>query len=401
MPLFSYRVAKGDGTIIQQQAEAENESLLRGRLEGEGYLVLSISKAIGISLPSFSFKKKVSPRDFLIFNHELIVLLKAGLPIMKVLDILSERGSQPDFVEALKGVQRNVRGGSAIADAMSKHPLYFSELYVSSLRAGEKSGNLVEVISRFMEYQKKILEVRKKVFAALAYPCFLLAVGVGVLGFLLIYVMPTFSELYQGSKTELPLFTRVLLNFVHFLNRNLILLAVGFIALLVGLLAAFRSGWGKELADLLMLKAPVLSAVVKKHYLIRISRTLSTILKSGIPLVVALEMVAAAMTNQLVRRQVNEVGNRVRGGVGLSAAFSAVGLFPKMSAEMIAVGETTGSLDEMLSEVAAFHEEELDLILSRVTTWVEPVLLLTIGSLVALILIAMYLPIFNLAGAIR
>lgn len=401
MPLFSYRVAKGDGTIIEQQVEAENESLLRGRLEGEGYLVLSISKSVGMSLPSFSFKKKVPPRDFLIFNHELIVLLKAGLPIMKVLDILSERGSHPDFVEVLKTVQREVRGGSAIADAMSKHPFYFSELYVSSLRAGEKSGNLVEVISRFMEYQKKILAVRKKVFAALVYPAFLLTVGTGVLAFLLLYVMPTFSELYQGAKSDLPFFTRILLSFVQFVNRNLIFFALGLAALLAAVWAAFRSGLGKELADPLMLKSPLLNAIVKKHYQIRISRTLSTVLRSGIPLTVALEMVAAAMTNQIIKRQVLEVGSRVRGGIGLAPAFFSVALFPKMSTEMIAVGETTGSLDEMLGEVAAFHEEELDLILSRVTTWVEPILLLTIGVLVALILVAMYLPIFNLAGTIR
>lgn len=401
MPLFSYRVAKGDGTILQKETEAESEALLRGRLEGEGYLVLSITKGVSLSLPSFSFGKKISPRDFMIFNHELIVLLRAGLPIMKILDILSERDSQPDFVETLKAVQRDVRGGSAIADAMAKHPSYFSGLYVSSLRAGEKSGNLVEVITRFMEYQKKVLEVRKKVFAALAYPVFLLVVGIGVMGFLLIYVMPSFSELYQGSQTELPLFTRALLNLVYFLNRNMALLTLGLFALLALILVAYRSGWGKEWADPAVLKSPFLSAIVKKNYQIRISRTLSTVLKSGIPLVVALEMVAAAMTNQIVRRQVQEVGGDVRGGTGLAAAFSKAGLFPKMSTEMIAVGETTGALDEMLGEVANFHEGELDLILSRVTTWVEPVLLLTIGSLVALILIAMYLPIFHLAGTIR
>lgn len=401
MPLFSYRVAKGDGTILQREAEAENETLLRGRLEGEGYLVLSVSKAVGFSLPSFSVRKKISPRDFLIFNHELVVLLRAGLPIMKILDILSERDSQPDFVETLKAVQRDVRGGSSIADAMSKHPSYFSELYVSSLRAGEKSGNLVEVINRFMEYQKKILEVRKKVFAALAYPSFLLVVGIGVLAFLLIYVMPSFSELYQGAQTELPFFTRVLLKFVYFLNHNLLLLGLGSLAAVLLISTVYRSGWGKEWVDPMMLKSPFLSAIVKKHYQIRISRTLSTILKSGIPLVVALEMVGAAMTNQLVRRQVEEVGSQVRGGVGLAAAFAQAGIFPKMSTEMVAVGETTGSLDEMLGEVAFFHEGELDLILARVTTWVEPVLLLTIGSLVALILIAMYLPIFHLAGTIH
>lgn len=401
MALFSYRVAKGDGTIVARQEEAESETLLRSRLEGEGYLVLSISRAIGLSLPSLSLRRGLPARDFLVFNQELMVLLKAGLPIMKVLDVLIERGSLPGFVEALKGVQRDIRSGSAIADALSKHPGYFSELYVSSLRAGERSGNLVEVIGRFMDYQKKILEVKKKVFGALAYPSFLLVIGFGVLGFLLIYVMPSFSEIYEGSKTELPLFTRVLLGVVRFIRGNFLLLSAAAVGLAVLLWSLYQSGWGRSQADRLTLHLPFIRPIVRRHHLIRISRTLSTILKSGIPLVEALGMVASSMTNRVVRLDVERAGEAVKGGIGISAALSQIDLFPKISTEMIAVGESTGSLEEMLGEVADFHEEELDLYLSRVTTWVEPVLLLTIGSLVALILIAMYLPIFHLAGAIR
>lgn len=401
MALFSYRVAKGDGTILTRQEEAESEAILRSRLEGEGYLVLSISKSIGLSLPALSLKRGVSQRDFLVFNQELMVLLKAGLPIMKILDVLIDQGSQPGFVEALRAVQRDIRSGSSIADAMAKHPTYFSELYVSSLRAGERSGNLVEVIGRFMDYQKKILEVRKKVVGALAYPSFLLVIGFGVLGFLLIYVMPSFAEIYTGSNVELPLFTRFLLGTVRFVRGNLLLLLMATIGAGILLWSFFRSEWGKAQVDRLALGFPLLRQIIRRHHLIRISRTLSTILKSGIPLVEALQMVAVSMTNGIVRLQVEKAVEAVKGGIGISAALSQIGLFPKLSTEMIAVGESTGSLEEMLSEVANFHEEELDLYLSRVTTWVEPVLLLSIGSLVALILIAMYLPIFHLAGTIR
>jgi type IV pilus assembly protein PilC len=401
MARFLYRVAKGDGTIVARQEEAESEALLRSRLEGEGYLVLSISKAIGLSLPLLSFQRRLPPRDFLVFNQELMVLLKAGLPIMKIFDVLVERGSQPGFVEALKAVQRDIRSGSAMSDAMAKHPGYFSDLYVSSLRAGEKSGNLVEVITRFMDYQKKILEVKKKVTGALAYPSFLLVIGFGVLGFLLIYVMPSFSEIYEGSKMELPLFTRILLGVVRFIKGNILLLLVASLGFGMFLWSLYQSGWGRAQADRLALAVPFIKPIVRRHHLIRISRTLSTILKSGIPLVEAIRMVASSMTNRVVRLEVERAGEAVKGGVGISAALSQIDLFPKISTEMIAVGESTGSLEEMLGQVANFHEEELDLYLSRVTTWVEPVLLLSIGSLVALILIAMYLPIFHLAGTIR
>jgi len=401
MALFSYRVAKGDGTIITRQEEAESEALLRNRLEGEGYLVLSVSKSVGLSLPALSLRRGIPPRDFLVFNQELMVLLKAGLPIMKILDILVEQGSQPGFVEALKAVQRDIRSGSSIADAMSRHSTYFPELYVSSLRAGEKSGNLVEVIGRYMDYQRKILDVRKKVFGALAYPSFLLVIGFGVLSFLLIYVMPSFSEIYTGSNVELPLFTRFLLGIVSMIRRHFLLIGGGLIGVGVLLWSLYHSEWGKAQVDRLTLQLPLLSPILRRHHLIRISRTLSTILKSGIPLVEAIQMVAASMTNRIVRIEVEKAGEAVKGGVGISAALAQTGLFPKISTEMIAVGESTGSLEEMLSQVANFHEEELDLYLSRVTTWVEPVLLLTIGSLVAVILIAMYLPIFHLAGTIK
>ena len=401
MPLFSYRVAKGDGTILEQRIEAESEALLRSRLEGEGYLVLSISKAIGFSIPTFTFKRKIAPRDFLVFNQELMVLLKAGLPIMKILDILTERGSQAGFVSALKVVQNDVRGGSAIADALSKHPAYFSGLYISSLRAGEKSGNLVEVIGRFMEYQKKMLNVRKKVVAALAYPSFLLATGIGVLAFLLVYVMPSFSEVYEGSKQSLPFFTRSLLGIVQAITSHSISSLVALILVAALGWAVSRTEWVKTQADRFAFKVPFLGPIFRRNHQVRLSRTLSTILKSGIPLVTALQMSAAAMTSRMVRLQIEKVGEEVKGGVSLAAAFTNSALFPKMSTEMISVGETTGSLEEMLLEVANFHEEELDLYLSRVTMWVEPVLLLFIGSLVAMILIAMYLPIFHLAGAVR
>lgn len=401
MALFSYRVAKGDGTIVTQQEEAESESLLRSRLEEQGYLVLSISKTIGLSLPTLSMQRRLPPRDFLVFNQELMALLKAGLPIMKIFDVLVDRGSQPSFVEALKTVQHDIRSGSAMSDAMAKHPGYFSDLYVSSLRAGEKSGNLVEVIGRFMDYQKKILEVKKKVVGALAYPSFLLAIGFGVLGFLLIYVMPSFTEIYEGSQVDLPLFTKVLLGLVHFIQGNLLLLLVAAAGLGALLWSLYQSGWGRAQADRLSLSFPFIKPIVRRHHLIRISRTLSTILKSGIPLVEAIRMVASSMTNRVVRDDVGRAGEAVKTGIGISAALSQIDLFPKISIEMIGVGESTGSLEEMLNEVANFHEEELDLYLSRVTTWVEPVLLLTIGSLVAMILIAMYLPIFHLAGTIR
>ncbi|HET6370309.1 MAG TPA: type II secretion system F family protein [Nitrospiria bacterium] len=402
MPTFNYRVARTDGTILESRVQAEDEEGLRRRLEGEGYLILSLSMAKGVlpSVQNFSFGR-YSGREFLIFNQEFLVLLKAGLPVVKIFEILEERSGQPGFGQALGRIRQEVKNGSAISDAMINERRYFPELYTSSLRAGEKSGNLIEIIGRYIEYQKKILAVRKKVVSALAYPSFLLIIGLGVMLFLLIYVMPSFSEIYQDSKAELPALTRTMLAIVTFSRAHLLTLFGLLILLGVGARLLYMQRWGRKVYDWLILKTPFLRSITLKHYIIRMTRTLGSVLKSGIPLVPALQMTADAMANGVVATKVQSATERVKEGVSLSNAFGEMGIMPKMALEMISVGESTGALEEMLMQVADFHEDELDLYLSRVTTWVEPVLLLLMGGIVAIILIAMYLPIFHLAGTIQ
>jgi type IV pilus assembly protein PilC len=400
MPLFSYRVAKTDGTILQRQAEAEDEARLKERLEVEGLLVLSLAPATGFASP-LSLRAGLSARDFLAFNHELRVLLKAGLPIMQVLDILSEGQWKPAFSAALKRVQQGVREGSAISDAMARYPAFFPELYVASLRAGEKSGNLVEVIGRFMVYQRKLIDLRKKVFAALAYPSFLLLFGGLVLAFLIFYVIPTFAEMYEGAQKSLPLVTRILLGAVHYTQTSMIVWLPGGVLGLFLLYRSYQSERGRAFYEKMALRLPILGPIVQRNYLIRITRTLSTILKSGMPVVGALGIMSESMGNRVVRRQLEAVDEEIRRGGKLSVAFSHIGFFPKITVEMIGVGEMTGSLEEMLNEVADFHEEEMDLYLSRVTTWIEPALLMVVGLVIAFVLVAMYLPIFQLAGTIQ
>ncbi len=401
MPSFTYRVARSDGAVMARRADSDNEAALRERLEGEGYLVLSIAEAAHLPAPTWFEKKGVSPRDFLAFNQELMVLLKAGLPIMKILDILMERGGRTAFSDALKAVQKDIREGGTIADAMAKHPAFFPEIYVSSLGAGEKSGNLVEVIGRFMAYQRRVIDVRKKVTAALAYPTFLLSFGILVLSFLLVFVMPKFSEMYAQASADLPWLTRALLGFVASVRGHIVLWAGGGILVVFLLWKGYQHPSGRALFDRVLLHIPIVGPIVRRHYLIQITRTLSTVLKSGIPLVGALKIMSDAMTSRSVRDRLAGVSDAVRSGGGLASALAKTDLFPRLSTEMIGVGEQTSALEEMLNDVGGFHEEELDLYLARVTTWVEPILLLGVGAIIAVILIAMYLPIFNLAGTVQ
>jgi type IV pilus assembly protein PilC len=403
MPQFSYRIAKADGAILEDRVEAEDEVTLREQLEGKGYLVFSIKRASGFSLPQirFNFKSVLTPRDFLVFNQEFLALIKAGLPIIRILDILVDRVEISSFREALRGIRQEIKGGASIADAMSKYPKQFPELYVSSLRAGEKSGNLSEIIERYIQYQKRMIAVWKKVRTALNYPLFLLVVSIAIVSFLLVYVMPTFSEIYQQSDARIPTPTRLLLEVVQLLRAYIIWIVLALCCGAVALRVWTHTVSGRTTLQRFYLRLPLLGAVMLKSYLIQITRTLSAILSGGIPLVTALEMVADSITNQVISREIREVGERVKEGVSLARAFEKTGFMPRLTLEMVGVGEATGALEQLLSEAAEFHEEELDFLLTRVTTWVEPLLLLFMATIVATIVIIMYLPIFNLAGAIQ
>ncbi|MHB8483553.1 MAG: type II secretion system F family protein [Nitrospiria bacterium] len=403
MPTYTCRMAAADGTIKEEKLEGTSEETLKESLEKKGFLVFSVKKSVsgGFLNQRIWSKKKLTPQEFLIYNYEFSALIRAGLPILKAFELLEGRVIHPGFKDALHGVHKEIAGGSSISEALSHYSQFFPEIYISSIRAGEKSGNLVEILSRYMSYYKKILAVRKKVVMALTYPMFLFVAGSGVVIFLLTYVLPTFSEIYADSKSELPWITQTLISFVHFLRMEFVWIVLGFIGAFFVLRYWFSSQKGKDQRDFLLLKLPVLGEIVKNQQMIAVGRTLATILSGGITLINALQMVAESLTNRIIAGRVRLSIQKVQEGLGIAAAFAAADLMPKIALEMVEVGETTGSLEEMLNQVADFQEELLDQKLARITTWVEPVLLLGMGVLVAIILVAMYLPIFNLAGAIK
>jgi type IV pilus assembly protein PilC len=405
VPLFNCRVARADGSIKEERIEATDEREVRSQMEERGYLVLSLRRFRAFSLSAFnfkwSFKRGLHPREFLVFNQELIALIRAGIPIIRIMDILVGRASHPVFQKVLDGVRDGIKAGASISDATAKYPHFFSGLYVSSIRAGERSGNLVEILQRYIAYLKRMIAVRKKVVSSLTYPIFLLAVGVAVIFFLLTYVMPTFMEIFKDSQSELPRATQRLIAVVRFLQDYLVILLVALGGLIILVRQGYQTPWGRQRFDAFILRIPVAGRVVQRHYMITLSRTLSTTLAGGIPLVPALAIVSDAMPNRIWSQKVMDASRRVQEGAGLALSLQQSQTFPKMSLEMIEVGENSGSLVEMLGEVADFHEDELDLYLGRLTTWVEPVMLLLMGIIVAIIVVSMYLPIFHLAGTIR
>lgn len=401
MAVFAYRVARPDGSTLEGQIEGEEEPLVRAKLESQGFLIFQLKRrglAQGRPILELSAFRGLPIGEFLIFNQELLALVKAGLPVLRVWDLLIERARHEGFQQALRMVRQDIRGGASASEALSRHPGYFSELYVATVRAGEQSGNLVEVLKRFISYLKLMIGLRHKIGKALAYPAFLIVTGVGVVGFLLTYVMPTFISVYAETAKSLPVATQVLIDTASAAK----VYVVPAIASLVGFLLIVRTYYGtphgRLAVDRLLLHAPVLGTIFIKHHTIQLARTLGTILAGGTPLVEALHITKSAVSNRYIAAGLGDAVDEIREGTTLAAALDRPKVFPKLAIEMLSVGEETGSLEVMLHDVAEFYEADLDLRLTQLTTWIEPVLLLIMGILVGGIVIIMYLPVFQMAG---
>ncbi|RMH07742.1 MAG: type II secretion system F family protein [Nitrospirae bacterium] len=402
MARFRYRAARQDGTIIEASATGPSEMAVRSQLETDGLLILELKgeSSWNVNWHFIPQRKRLSLRDFLVFNQQFLALVKSGLPILKTFDILTERATYGPFQQALYHVREKIRGGAAISQAMAAEPRFFPELYQASIQAGEQTGNLIEVLQRYIAYLKLVISVREKIVKALAYPAFLIVVGAAVVSFLVMYVIPTFAEVYEQNQTALPLPTQILLDLLNSANMWGPLVGGGLLVTGAGVYWWAKTPAGQFSLHALLLKAPVVGTVIQKSQIIRLTRTLSTILAGGIPLLSALTITAHATTNKVIAQALLQVTDRVRDGASLATSLKEAAFLPRLAVEMIEVGETTGSLETMLLEVAEFHEGELDLLLGQLTTWIEPVLLLIMGVIIGGIVIIMYLPIFQLAGTV-
>ena len=404
MATFTYKAAKPSGAMLGGQIDGDDERAVRGKLEGDGYIVIDLQsrdRKISARSGTFRFGGKLPLHEVLVFNQELVALLKAGLAVLRIWDLLIERTSQANFKQALRTVREDIRGGSAMSEAMSKHPHYFNELYVATIRAGEQSGNLPEVLQRYVSYLKLMMELKQKVTKALAYPAFLVIVGVGVIGFLVGYVMPTFVSVYGESSQALPFATQALLDLISGINRYFIPGLVALVGAIVALKAYRATEAGRLTTDRLLLSTPGLGVILTYHHTIQLMRTLGTVLAGGIPAVEAVQIAGGAVSNRYMAKGLAEAVERIREGTTLASAIETQQVLPKLATEMIAVGEETGSLETMLRDIAEFYEGSLDLKLTRMTTWIEPVLLLAMGFIVGTIVIIMYLPVFQMAGTVQ
>ena len=402
MAVFAYRVARPDGSTMHGHVEGENESLVRAKLESQGLLVFNLHSQGAASVktePSWSWGK-LPLEQFLVFNQELMALVKSGLPILRIWDLLIERAGHAGFQRTLRGVRDDIRGGASSSEALAKHPRYFPELYVATVKAGEQSGNLPEVLQRYVAYLKLMVGLRQKVQKAISYPIVLIGIGLAVVGFLLTYVMPTFVSVYGESAKTLPWSTQVLLDVVTHAESRLLPAAAVLIGLMLGVHTYYATSAGKLAIDRLVLKLPLVGQIAVKHNTVQLARTLGTILAGGTPLVDALKGARGAVSNKWISQAMIGAVNEIREGATLADALDRPRVLPKLAIEMLSVGEETGSLDTMLRDVAEFYEADLDTRLTQLTTWIEPALLLVMGVLVGGIVIVMYLPVFQMAGTV-
>ena len=399
---FHCRLGTPTGETLEGVYVADDEAQLRRELEDKGLLVLSLRQRGWLGRPAFSLpqRRRVSTREFIVFNQELAALLKAGLPLVQSLDILRQRVENPLLKTVLDDVHDRVRGGTSLSEAFDAQDGLFPGVYTASLMAGEKSGNLEEVLRRYVAYAKVLSSVRRKTLSALIYPTILLGLSLAVVAIIVLRVVPAFGDFYSGLGAELPWGTMLVMGISDLLRRYLVVLAL---LLVVGVV--FGWAWLKQpgrgaTLDRVLLRTPGVGPVVQKFATSQLARTLATLLKGGIPLVNALDVAARSIGNRYFSRQLETVSREVREGQALSTSLAARSMVPSVAIKMVEVGESTGALQEMLGSVADFFDEEIETTLARFMTMVEPVLLVVMGLVIAGLLLALYMPLIQLGSLV-
>ncbi|MDA8430696.1 MAG: type II secretion system F family protein [Geobacteraceae bacterium] len=401
MSLYSCKLGASDGKVLYREIEAAEPGVLRKSLEDQGFFVFEVKrKPLQFLFDKGMKRRSIDNRSLLTFNQELLVLIKAGMPIMQVLDAILERHDSGKLSEILHQVRDDVKGGTALSSALEKHGRAFPTLYVASIRAGERTGDLPRTIRRYIQYLKRVDTIRKKVVAALFYPSILVVFAGMAVTLLLLYVVPTFAQVYTNAGSQLPLLTRMLIEFTTFLRHFAPLgLLMG-----IGAVAAYRSWVGTEsgryAVDRFKLTVPLVGDVFTKYSVAAFSRTLATVLGSGIPIIESLRMTIGTLNNRFMEKRLFEAVRFIEEGGRLSTALERIDIMPPLALRMLGVGETTGALEDMLVDISDYLEDELEERMHVLTTAIEPAIMVIMGVVIGTIIIAMYLPIFKLGGTV-
>jgi type IV pilus assembly protein PilC len=394
---FLWEGTDSRGNRVKGKSIAANEAAVRAELRKQGVVPSRIRKQTKL----FQRGGKVTPGDIALFSRQLATMLQAGIPLVQAFEIVGNGHDNPAMQKLILSIKQDLEGGTSLAECLAKQPLYFDDLYVNLVEVGEQSGSLDVLLEKVATYKEKTEAIKKKIKKALFYPAAVVVVAIVVSAILLVFVIPQFDSLFKGFGADLPAFTRMVINLSDFMRSQgwIVLIVVG-AGITWYMWLSKRSRKLREIQDKLSLKLPVVGPILVKAAIARFARTLSTMFSSGVPLVEALESVAGACGNVIYERGVLAMKDEVATGQRLQRAMENTDLFPNMVIQMIAVGEESGSLDQMSGKVADFYEEDVDNAVDSMSSLLEPLIMAILGVLVGGLVIAMYLPIFKMGSVV-
>ncbi len=401
MPVFVWEGSTVKGEKKKGELEAQDERAVRLMLRRQRINPSKIKKKPKDLLENVSFMQpKVTIKDVVIFTRQLSTMIDAGLPLIQALEALASQQENKTFKKTLQDIKTEVESGSTFADALKKYPKIFDKLYCNMVAAGELGGILDEVLNRLSDYMEKAQRLKRKVKSAMTYPAIVLAIAGLVLAVILIFVIPVFQKMFEDFGQELPAPTQMVISLSDFLKSYSLVLLAGMILFVVLFKKYYKTESGKKNIDRLALNAPVFGMLLRKVAVAKFSRTLGTLINSGVPIIDALNIAAGTSGNKIVEKAIYDVRNSIAEGKTIAQPLLESGIFPNMVVQMISVGETTGALDQMLNKIAIFYDEEVDSAVDALTSMIEPFMIVFLGGTIGSIIVAMYLPIFKMAGAV-
>lgn len=402
---FSYTAKDKLGHTLKGEIEAHDKSQALDALRGKGLLILKLEKVKGggAKKPLFPFGGggKVSLDDLVVFSRQMATMTGAGITIVSSLDILAEQADKAGFKKTLKEIRDSVNTGASLSDAMAKHSVVFSPLFVNMVRAGESSGTLDVVLDRVASYLEKTNALQKKVQAALVYPAVVTMMAVGITLVMILKVIPVFKDIYAGFGAALPGPTQFLINLSDIMRHYTIFLVAAIAGIVIGIKWYVNTEKGRYMIDGMKLKLPVVGTLMRKVSISKFTRTLSTLVKSGVPILSALEIVAKTAGNVVVEKAINNVRDSVREGENIATPLEKSGIFPPLVTRMVAVGEKSGELEKMLTKISDFFDDQVDATVSGLTSLIEPLIIAFLGIVIGGIVICMFLPIFKISTIVN
>ncbi|MBN2644320.1 MAG: type II secretion system F family protein [Desulfuromonadaceae bacterium] len=403
MAKFSWEGQTRTGQKQKGEMEAPNEAAVQAQLRRQGIVVKKVKergKGLDVELKIPGFEPKVTTKDLVVFTRQFATMIDAGLPLVQCLDILSSQQENKTFKTILLAIKNDVESGSTFADALRKHPRAFDDLFVNLVAAGEVGGILDTILNRLASYIEKAMKLKKQVKSAMTYPATVISIAVIVIGVILVFVIPAFEKMFKDFGGALPAPTQIVINMSNFVQDYILVIIGAIIFLIFAFKKIYATTRGREVMDELALKSPIFGVLIRKVAVAKFTRTLGTMVSSGVPILDGLEITSKTAGNKVIEKAIIKVRQSISEGNTIADPLVKSGVFPPMVCQMIAVGEQAGSIDAMLNKIADFYDDEVDDAVNNLTSMMEPLLMLFLGTTVGGLVVAMYLPIFKIAGTV-